>query len=82
MPISGRHDLPLATFKKNLNPSCCRSRGGMRAWPVPRPTHAPATTLKTNGNSVPSNLKPLVSDWGGRRRRHAYFSLSNSSATL
>ena len=39
------------------NPSCCRSRGGMRGWPLPRPTHAPATTLKTNGNSAP--IKPM-----------------------
>ena len=39
------------------NPSCCRSCGGMRGWPLPRPTHAPATTLKTNGNSAP--IKPM-----------------------
>ena len=39
------------------NPSCSRSRGGMRGWPVHRPTHAPATTLKTNGNSAP--IKPM-----------------------
>ena len=26
------------------NPSCSRSRGGMRGWPLPRPTHAPATS--------------------------------------
>ena len=26
----------------------------MRGWPLPRPTHAPATTLKTNGDSVRS----------------------------
>ena len=39
------------------NPSCCRSRGGMRGWPLPRPTHAPATTLKTNSNSAP--IKPM-----------------------
>ena len=42
---------------KNQNPSCCRSCGGMRGWPVHRPTHAPATALKTNGNSVP--IKPM-----------------------
>ena len=45
------------------NPSCSRSRGGMRGWPILRPTHAPATTLKTNGNSVPPQNKktnPLV----------------------
>ena len=29
----------------------------MRGWPLPRPTHAPATTLKTNGNSAP--IKPM-----------------------
>ena len=39
------------------NPSCCRSCGGMRGWPLPRPTHAPATALKTNGNSAP--IKPM-----------------------
>ena len=39
------------------NPSCCRSRGGMRGWPVHRPTHAPATTLKTNGDSPPPKQK-------------------------
>ena len=33
------------------------SCGGMRGWPLPRPTHAPATTLKTNGNSAP--IKPV-----------------------
>ena len=38
---------------KNQNPSCSRSRGGMRGWPVHRPTHAPATALRTNGNSAP-----------------------------
>ena len=42
---------------KPPNPSCCRSCGGMRGWPLPRPTHAPATTLKTNGNSAP--IKPM-----------------------
>ena len=31
----------------------------MRGWPLPRPTHAPATTLKTNGNSAP--IKPMSS---------------------
>ena len=31
------------------NPSCCRSRGGMRGWPLPRPTHAPATYARTTG---------------------------------
>ena len=55
------------------NPSCCRSRGGMRGWPVHRPTHAPATTLKTNGNSAPpqnKKSKPLVpsSPEAARRR--------------
>ena len=39
------------------NSSCCRSRGGMRGWPVHRPTHAPATALRTNGNSAP-HTKP------------------------
>ena len=45
------------------NSSCCRSRGGMRGWPLLRPTHAPATTLKTNGNSIrhkTKKSKPLV----------------------
>ena len=35
----------------------------MRVWPVHRPTHAPATALKTNGNSAPpqnQKPKPLV----------------------
>ena len=34
----------------------------MRGWPVPRPTHAPATAFKTNNNSAPQNKKskPLV----------------------
>ena len=31
------------------NPSCSRSRGGMRGWPVRRPTHAPATYARTTG---------------------------------
>ena len=48
---------PPRNFQKNLNPSCSRSRGGMRAWPVHRPTHAPAIALKTNGNSAP--IKPV-----------------------
>ena len=59
------------------NPSCCRSRGGMRGWPLPRPTHAPATTLKTNGNSAPTKPKKqkahceriLVASLQRRRRR-------------
>ena len=38
---------------KNQNPSCSRSRGGMRGWPVHRPTHAPATAIRTNSNSAP-----------------------------
>ena len=41
------------------NPSCSCSCGGMRGWPVHRPTHAPATALKTNGNSAP--IKPMSS---------------------
>ena len=53
MPGQRERDTP----EKNQNPSCCRSRGGMRGWPLPRPTHAPATTLKTNGNSAP--IKPM-----------------------
>ena len=35
----------------------------MRVWPVLRPTHAPATALRTNGNSAPpqnQKPKPLV----------------------
>ena len=39
--------------RKNLNPSCCRSTGGMRAWPVRRPTHAPATAIKINATTPP-----------------------------
>ena len=33
----------------------------MRGWPVHRPTHAPATTLKTNGNSAPHKTKKTKS---------------------
>ena len=69
----GQHMLPQQPSKqtatapphktKNQSPSCCRSCGGMRGWPLLRPTHAPATTLKTNGNSAPpqnKKSKPLV----------------------
>ena len=38
---------------KNLNPSCCRSRGGMRAWPVHRPTHAPTTSPQNKRQQRP-----------------------------
>ena len=31
----------------------------MRGWPVLRPTHAPATTLKTNGNSAPPQKQKI-----------------------
>ena len=78
---TGQHMLPQQPSKqtatapphktKNLNPSCCRSCGGMRGWPVHRPTHAPATTLKTNGNSArPPKQKPprAVSPETARRR--------------
>ena len=44
--------------RKNLNPSCCRSTGGMRAWPVHRPTHAPATTLRINTKTPRPAQKP------------------------
>ena len=53
---------------KNQNPSCCRSRGGMRGWPVHRPTHAPATTLKTNSNSAPHKNQKRISPRLPRRR--------------
>ena len=32
----------------------------MRGWPLPRPTHAPATTLKTNGNSAPTTPRAVT----------------------
>ena len=35
------------------NPSCCRSRGGMRGWPVHRPTHAPATSPQNKRQQRP-----------------------------
>ena len=35
------------------NPSCCRSRGGMRGWPVLRPTHAPATSPQNKRQQRP-----------------------------
>ena len=47
------------------NPSCCRSRGGMRGWPLPRPTHAPATALKTNGNNTQTIVIPESPPPGG-----------------
>ena len=56
-PPSFRNSPPPSRRRKNPTPSCCRSCGGMRGWPLPRPTHAPATTLKTNGNSAP--IKPV-----------------------
>ena len=40
--------------RKNLNPSCCRSTGGMRVWPVRRPTHAPATAIRINATAPPT----------------------------
>ena len=54
---SNNHLRACETIPHPPNPSCCRSCGGMRGWPLPRPTHAPATTLKTNGNSAP--IKPM-----------------------
>ena len=38
---------------KPKSPSCRHSCGGMRGWPVHRPTHAPATAFRTNSNSAP-----------------------------
>ena len=37
------------------NPSCCRSRGGMRGWPVHRPTHAPATAPSPTAKESPQS---------------------------
>ena len=55
---------------KTKNPSCCRSRGGMRAWPVHRPTHAPATSPQNKRQQrPPQNQKPLVLPLP---RRHAW----------
>ena len=87
MPISGCHDLPLATFNlpsRVFRHGCRRagcperrwggffhthSRGGMRGWPVHRPTHAPAIALKTNGNNAPpQNQKTLVPSLCGGMR--------------
>ena len=44
------------------NPSCCRSCGGMRGWPVHRPTHASATSPQNKRQQrPPQNLKPKTS---------------------
>ena len=52
------------------NSSCCRSRGGMRGWPVHRPTHAPATSPQNKRQQrPPQNQKPLVLPLP---RRHAW----------
>ena len=40
------------------NPSCCRSRGGMRGWPVHRPTHAPATAPSPTAKESPKPKPP------------------------
>ena len=58
---TGQHMLPQQALKingnnaphKTKNPSCCRSRGGMRAWPVHRPTHAPATSPQNKRQQRP-----------------------------
>ena len=33
--------------------SCCRSRGGMRGWPLPRPTLTPAASARTQAQNAP-----------------------------
>ena len=71
MPLSGCHDLPLATFNlpsRVFRHGCRRagcperrwggffhilSRGGMRGWPVHRPTHAPATAPNPTAKESP-----------------------------
>ena len=58
---TGQHMLPQQALKingnnaphKTKNPSCCRSRGGMRGWPVLRPTHAPATSPQNKRQQRP-----------------------------
>ena len=40
-------------FPKTKTSSCCRSRGGMRGWPVHRPTHAPATSPQNKRQQRP-----------------------------
>ena len=45
-------------FPKTKTSSCCRSRGGMRGWPVHRPTHAPATSPQNKRQQRPPPTKP------------------------
>ena len=75
---TGQHMPPQQALKingnnaphKTKNPSCCRSRGGMRAWQVHRPTHAPATSPQNKRQQrPPQNQKPLVLPLP---RRHAW----------
>ena len=57
---------PLGSPPGRRHSSCCRSRGGMRAWPVHRPTHAPATSPqnmnKTKNPSCRHSVAACVSD--------------------
>ena len=65
----GQHTHRYRSNSQPPNSSCCRSRGGMRGWPLPRPTHAPATTLKTNGNSAPHKNKKRIILFASLQRR-------------
>ena len=58
----------------------------MRGWPVHRPTHAPATTLKTNSNSAPKktknqNPRAVHSRGGTAPHDHSCGQHTHSSAT-
>ena len=53
------------------NPSCCRSCGGMRAWPVHRPTHAPATSPQNKRQQrPPQNQKAHSVSFPSSRGQH------------
>ena len=54
------------------NPSCCRSRGGMRGWPVHRPTHVPQRSKQT---ATAPPTKPQ------KQKAHQYSSRRSSGVT-
>ena len=71
---------------KKSKPSCSRSRGGMRGWPVHRPTHAPATYARTTGTRhtrektrTPRAAAPAAACVAGRSRARERIPLRHRS---